>query len=75
MNQKEEMKMEKRKYETPVADMLRFDYRETVVAYSGGGRNSSCLGKNHNSCDGWRKAPGPCYDDAGIKDASHCIGM
>ncbi len=38
-------------------------------------RNSGCLGKNHNSCDGWRQAPGPCYDDSGIKDASHCIGL
>ncbi len=69
--------MEKRKYESPVADLLKFDYKDTVVASgpSSGGRNSSCLGKNHNHCDGWRQAPGPCYDEAGIKDSSHCIGL
>ncbi len=65
--------MEKKKYATPTADLLRFDYKDTIVA--SGGRNSSCLGKNHNSCDGWRKAPGPCYDQQGIKDSSHCIGL
>ena len=68
--------MEKRKYETPIADMLRFDYKNNVVASGGAvGGNSSCLGPNHNSCDGWRKNPGKCYDSAGIKDSSHCIGL
>ena len=67
--------MAKKTYETPTADLLRFDYRNVVTASGNGGRNSSCLGKNHNSCDGWRQAPGPCYDGAGIKDASHCIGL
>lgn len=64
--------MEKKKYVAPTADLLKFDYKETVAA---SGRNSSCLGKNANKCDGWRSNPGPCYDDAGIKDASHCIGL
>lgn len=67
--------MAKKVYEKPVADLLKFDYKDTVAASGPSGRNSSCLGKNHTSCDGWRKAPGPCYDDVGIKDASHCIGL
>ena len=67
--------MEKRTYEAPVADLLRFDYRETVTA-SGTGRNVQCIGKSYGGgCDGYRTEPGPCYQDAGILEASECLGL
>ena len=61
--------MKKRTYETPVADLLVFDYREQVTAESGGydashcteGRNQGqCAGRNKNKCDVTAN-PGLCY--------------
>ncbi len=42
--------MEKKTYVTPIADLLRFDYRETVVA-SGGNDASHCT---------FNRQPGGC---------------
>ena len=63
--------MKKRTYETPVADLLVFDYREQVKADSGGidashcvsGRNQGqCSSKNQNKCTGVTGNPGQCHD-------------
>ncbi len=57
----------KKTYEAPVADLLKFDYKDNVVA-SGGhdashcfeGRNQGqCASKNANKCDVPR-TPGSC---------------
>lgn len=59
----------KKTYETPVADLLKFDYKETVVASGGGedashcfnGRNQGqCLGNNWKQCGGTAN-PGNCH--------------
>ena len=53
--------MEKKAYETPVADRLVFDYKDNVTASDGGvdashcfsGRNQGqCLGNNWKQCGG-----------------------
>jgi hypothetical protein len=60
----------KRKYETPVVDLLKFDYRETVVA-SGKGDDAShctfnrqpggCAPKSYGSCGNYYTSnPGKC---------------
>lgn len=59
----------KKTYETPVADLLKFDYKETVVASGGidashcfNGRNQGqCLGNNWQKCGGTSN-PGNCQD-------------
>ncbi len=67
--------MAKKTYSTPIADLLKFDYKETVVAASGG-KNPNCIGKSFGKgCDGYRTAPGPCYEDKGILEASECLGL
>ena len=62
--------MKKRTYETPIADLLVFDYREQVTAASGGfdashcfyNRNQGqCAPKNANKCD-VSSTPGTCHD-------------
>lgn len=59
----------KKTYETPVADLLVFDYKDNVTA-SGGydashcfyGRNQGqCASKNKNKCD-VSSTPGTCHD-------------
>lgn len=61
--------MAKKTYETPVADLLVFDYKNNVTA-SGGfdashcfyGRNQGqCAPKNANKC-GTSSTPGSCHD-------------
>ena len=63
--------MAKRTYETPVADMLTFDYREQVRAGSGESSNDAshcffsrnqgqCAPMNKNKCD-VTSSPGTCH--------------
>ena len=64
--------MAKKAYETPVADLLVFDYRNTVVAsetedsgndasHCFNGRNQGqCLGNNWKKCGGAAN-PGKCH--------------
>ncbi len=64
----------KKKYETPVADLLKFDYRETVVAKSGGYDAShctfnrqpgGCAPKSYGNCrEYYTSSPGGC-DNSG----------
>lgn len=60
----------KKTYETPVADLLVFDYKDNVTASEGGydashcfyGRNQGqCAPKNKNKCD-VSSTPGTCHD-------------
>ncbi len=60
----------KKTYETPVADLLKFDYKDNVVASDAGvdashcyaGRNQGgCLGNNWKKCGGTAN-PGKCHD-------------
>ena len=44
--------MAKKTYETPVADLLTFDYTAQVTANSGGGDASHCTGgRNPGGCN------------------------
>ena len=64
--------MEKRTYKTPVADMLRFDYRETVTADSNsydashctfGRQPGGCAPKSYGSCrEYYTSSPGGCQN-------------
>lgn len=64
--------MAKKTYETPVAELLVFDYKENVAAASGGGVDAShcfygnnqgqCLGNNWKKCGGGISNPGQCHD-------------
>ena len=65
--------MAKKTYETPVADLLVFDYKDMVTANSGGGDASHCTGgrtpgkcmsKGYGNCDGYTSNPGGC-DNSG----------
>ena len=65
--------MAKRTYETPVADMLIFDYKNNVVASGeqeegidashcyNGANQGQCLGNNWKKCGGTAN-PGQCHD-------------
>ena len=64
--------MKKRIYETPVADLLTFDYTTTVVAASGqsGANPAQCGPQNWGHCkEQYLLKPDECYGD----DASHCV--
>ena len=53
--------MEKKAYETPVADRLVFDYKDNVTASNGGVDASHCFsGRNQGQCLGnnWQKCGG-----------------
>ena len=54
--------MAKKTYETPVADMLRFDYREIVTSASNGGDDAShcTFGRNPGGCA--PKSYGKCHE-------------
>ena len=69
-NELEESEM-KKTYKTPVADLLRFDYTESVVAASNAGANpAQCGPQNWGHCkDKYLQKPAECYGD----DASHCV--
>lgn len=62
--------MEKKKYVSPIADKLEFDYRENVVAsptvdasHCFNGRNQGqCLSSNWKKCGGSAN-PGKCLDE------------
>ena len=63
--------MAKKYYVSPVADLLKFDYKENVVASPGGvdashcvngGNQKKCGGLNKNKC-GLSTSPGSCYDN------------
>ena len=61
----------KKTYETPVADLLVFDYKNNVVASETAGFDAShcfsgrnqggCASKNKNKCNG-SSNPGLCHD-------------
>jgi len=65
--------MAKRTYQPPVADLLKFDYRETVVASNTGndashctfGRNpGGCAPKSYGSCKKYYSdSPGSCNNN------------
>lgn len=60
----------KKTYETPVADLLVFDYKDNVTASGGNdashcvsGRNQGgCASMNKNKCEGVTSNPGLCHD-------------
>ena len=65
--------MAKKEYKTPVADLLRFDYKETVVAsptgndasHCTGGRNpGTCMPKSYGGCSQYYTSnPGKCKNN------------
>ncbi|MBR2660795.1 MAG: hypothetical protein K6F61_05770 [Clostridiales bacterium] len=64
--------MAKKTYETPVADLLTFDYTAQVTANSGGGDAShctggrnpgGCMGKGYGNCGGYTSNPGGCNNN------------
>ena len=67
--------MAKKTYETPVADLLVFDYKNMVVASPTGRNQNMCMGQQPSKCDGYRMKPGPCYQDQGILEASECLSL
>lgn len=60
----------KKTYETPVADLLVFDYKDNVTASGGndashcfyGSNQGQCAPKNKNKCEGVTSNPGLCHD-------------
>jgi len=53
--------MTRKAYETPVADLLIFDYKDNVTASAGGVDASHCFsGRNQGQCLGnnWQKCGG-----------------
>lgn len=61
--------MAKKAYESPVADLLTFNYKNTVVA-SGGANPAQCGPQSWGQCkDQYLQKPNECYGD----DASHCV--
>ena len=62
--------MAKKTYETPVADLLQFNYKNTVVASGGGANPKQCGPQSWGQCkDQYLMKPNACYGD----DASHCV--
>ena len=66
--------MTKKAYSTPVADLLRFDYKENIIAASNGGDDAShctfgrnpggCAPKSYGKCKQYyTDSPGSCNNN------------